>query len=63
MATNTPNYLTVEELAEELRLPVQTIYAWRYKGAGPRSLKVGRHVRYRRSDVDQWLEDQADRPA
>lgn len=56
--------LTPEDLAELLRVPVGTVYAWRYKGTGPRGSRVGRHVRYRRADVDAWLAEHADpRPA
>lgn len=47
-------------LAEFLRVPQQTIYRWRTSGDGPRGIKVGRHLRFRRSDVDTWLESQAD---
>lgn len=53
-------FLSPDDLSEELRVPVRTIYAWRYRGEGPRGIKVGRHVRYRREDVDAWIEQQAD---
>jgi excisionase family DNA binding protein len=39
-----------------LGVPVGTLANWRYQGKGPRFVKVGRHVRYRRSDVEAWLE-------
>lgn len=52
--------MTLQELAEFLNKPVQTLYAWRHHGTGPRGIKVGRTVRYRRADVDAWLEAQAD---
>lgn len=54
--------LTVEEVAEWLGVPVGTIYAWRYRSTGPASYKVGRHVRFRRADVERWLEDQRTEP-
>lgn len=56
------DWFTPEELADHLKIPVGTIYAWRYKGTGPRGSKVGRHVRFRRSDVDAWLDQHADGP-
>ncbi len=31
---------------------------WRHKGSGPRSFKVGRHVRYWRTDLILWLAEQ-----
>ena len=46
------------ELAEYLAVPVRTIYAWRTTGSGPRGIRVGRHVRYRRSEVERWLTSQ-----
>ncbi|MGH8887929.1 MAG: helix-turn-helix transcriptional regulator [Egibacteraceae bacterium] len=57
----TEQYLTVKQLAELLQVPVSTIYRWRYLGVGPRGIRVsGRHVRYRRSDVEVFLEANAD---
>lgn len=54
-------YLTVKQLAELLQVPVSTVYRWRYLGVGPRGIRVsGRHVRYRRSDLDAFLEANAD---
>lgn len=50
--------LSVQDLAEYLDLPVATLYGWRYRGLGPPGFRVGRHVRYRQSDVDQWINDQ-----
>lgn len=57
-------WLGIEELAQELGVPVRTIYAWRTKGTGPRGATFGKHVRFRRRDVDAWIEQQFDqRPA
>lgn len=47
--------LSPAQLAGELGVPVQTVYQWNYNGGGPVRLRVGRHVRYRRADVDAWL--------
>ena len=52
--------LTPAELSEELKVPLATVYAWRYRRIGPRGIRVGKHVRYRRRDVSEWLETQAD---
>lgn len=51
--------LTTEELAEYLNLPIGTLYRFNYIGSGPRPIKVGRHLRYRESDIDRWLDSQA----
>jgi excisionase family DNA binding protein len=51
--------LTTEEVAEFLGVPVQTIYIWRTKKSGPKSIKVGKHLRFRQADIDAWLDEQA----
>ena len=52
--------LTLDDLAEYLDIPKRTIYAWRYRGVGPVGFKIGGHVRYRKSDVEEWLNEQRD---
>jgi excisionase family DNA binding protein len=49
--------LTVEDLANYLDVPVATIYSWRYRHQGPPGFRVGRHLRFRWSDVERWIED------
>jgi excisionase family DNA binding protein len=53
--------MTIADLSTMLGVPVDTLYGWRHRGEGPRGYRVGRHVRYRRSSVEAWLEEQADR--
>lgn len=53
-------FISPAGLAAYLGLPLPTIYTWRHKGDGPPGVKLGRHVRYRLSDVDQWIEDQGE---
>ncbi len=50
--------LTLAEVAELLRVPVATLRYWRHLGAGPRSFRIGRFVRYWRSEVVAWLDRQ-----
>jgi excisionase family DNA binding protein len=50
--------LTVKELAELLQVPVPTIHNWRYRRQGPKGFRVGRHIRFLKSDVDSWLAHQ-----
>lgn len=52
--------LSTQEVARLLVVPVTTLYTWRYKGTGPNAYRVGKHLRYRLSDVMAWLEDQQD---
>ena len=47
--------MTIHELSDYLQIPVQTLYGWRHERTGPPALKVGRALRYRQTDVDQWL--------
>ncbi len=48
--------LTSDEVADYLKVPVATIYEWRSRNNGPRGVKLGKHVRYRRRDVEAWLD-------
>ncbi len=50
------------DVAEYLGVPVKTLYQWRYLGVGPPALRVGRYVRYRRSDVEQWVQQRIEVP-
>ena len=50
--------LTPSDLAVLLGVPVATLYNWRYTRTGPVGFRVGRHLRYRQSDVDNWLNEQ-----
>src|SRR5207249_3070980 len=47
------------EVAAFLKIPPKTLAQWRYLGTGPRWSKVGRHVRYRWTDVEEWFNAQA----
>ena len=49
--------LTPPETAEYLKVTVGTLYVWRHRGQGPRGMRIGRHLRYRRRDIDDWLRD------
>ena len=48
---------TPAELAEFLGVPPHTLAQWRSRGLGPAFVRVGRHVRYRWSAVERWLDD------
>ena len=40
-----------------VNLPVGTLRWFRHTGEGPKSFKLGRSVRYRKSDVEAWIEE------
>ncbi|MDQ3326022.1 MAG: helix-turn-helix domain-containing protein [Actinomycetota bacterium] len=56
----TDEWLSLEQIADELGIPLRTLYAQRSKGIGPHGYRIGKHVRVRRSDLDAWLDRQAD---
>jgi len=49
--------LTIDQAAQYLSIPKATLYTWRTRrvGFGPRAIKVGGCLRYRRSDLDAWI--------
>lgn len=52
--------VSTQDLADYLGIPPASLAQWRHKGTGPRGYRVGRHVKYRMSEVDAWLQAQAD---
>lgn len=58
--------LTPQETAEVLRVHQRTLRRWRSLRYGPPSHRIGRLIRYRRADLDRWIErdavDRARRP-
>ena len=54
--------LTIQEVADVVRVPVATLRYWRHLGSGPNSFRIGRSVRYWRSEVLHWLEKQSSHP-
>ena len=56
----TERLMTLADLSDMLGIPVNTLYGWRVRGDGQPGYRVGRHVRYRRSAVEAWLDSQTD---
>ncbi len=48
--------MNTTEAAEYVRLGKPTLERFRISGDGPAYVKLGGAVRYRRSDLDDWLE-------
>jgi predicted DNA-binding transcriptional regulator AlpA len=59
---STDDLLSTDELSGKLGIPTATLRNWRYLGQGPSYVHLGRLVRYRPSDVNQWLENQLVNP-
>jgi excisionase family DNA binding protein len=50
--------LTIDQAAAYLGIPKATLYTWRTRrvGFGPRAIKIGGCLRYRRSELDNWID-------
>lgn len=46
---------TSHQAAEFLNLSPKTLCNWRCHGKGPKFCKIGRNVRYRQQDLEDWL--------
>ncbi|WP_251149948.1 helix-turn-helix domain-containing protein [Cellulosimicrobium sp. Marseille-Q4280] len=55
-ATTRRRLMTPEELAEHLGVTLHCVYAWSSRGGGPKVVRVGARLRYRPTDVEQWLD-------
>ena len=56
MDTELSQLVNQERAAQLLGLSPRTMESWRLVGGGPVYIKVGRRVRYRRSDLEAWLD-------
>jgi len=52
------DFLTTPQVAEILGLAENTLEIWRHRGIGPKFLKFGRACRYRRADLEAWIDAQ-----
>jgi PTS system nitrogen regulatory IIA component len=48
--------MSVKDLADYLQVDMSTLYLWSQRGQIP-AMKVGRMWRYRRSEIDTWLNE------
>lgn len=49
------NLWSPDDVASYFGVPVQTVYQWRHKNYGPPCRKVGRHLRYKPEEVENWF--------
>jgi PTS system nitrogen regulatory IIA component len=47
--------MNVRDLAQYLQVDMSSVYLWSQRGQIP-AMKVGRMWRYRRSEIDAWLD-------
>jgi excisionase family DNA binding protein len=48
-------YLTTPETSEYLKTARGTLSKMRVTGSGPPYTRIGRAIRYKKSDLDQWM--------
>lgn len=53
---NNDKFLNEKELAKILNIKPETLRNWRWDGKGPIYIKLGSNVRYRMSDVQDFLD-------
>jgi excisionase family DNA binding protein len=51
-----PQIMTGPQVAELLQVPARTLEEWRQTRTGPPWRRVGKHVRYFRTEVLAWFE-------
>jgi excisionase family DNA binding protein len=54
-------YLTIEEVCDILRVKKHYVYALTSQRRIP-FLKMGRFLRFRKEDIDEWLKDKGSKP-
>lgn len=47
--------ITLQELAQQLGVTVQTLYDLRSQGREPNGFRIGRQLRFRTAEVEAWL--------
>jgi len=52
---NEEQFLNEKELAELLNIKSETLRNWRWDGRGPIFIKIGSNVRYRMSDIEEYI--------
>ncbi|QOY63569.1 helix-turn-helix domain-containing protein [Lysobacter sp. H21R4] len=52
------DYLTRQELADQMGLTFRTLELWAHRRKGPPVIIIGRRAHYHRDDIAAWLEEQ-----
>jgi predicted DNA-binding transcriptional regulator AlpA len=55
------NVITLAEVSSKTRTPLATLRYWRSTGEGPKTFRLGRKVVAFESDVEAWIEAQAEK--
>ena len=54
MPSSEDYWLTRPEVGERIKVPEKTLAQWASQGKGPKYHRLGRHARYRLSDLIAW---------
>ncbi len=49
--------LAHDEAARQLRVSLKTLWDWDRRGFGPRPVRLGTRVRYKVTDLTEWLDE------
>ncbi|CAK7009666.1 MAG: hypothetical protein DELT_00395 [Desulfovibrio sp.] len=52
----TDTLLSPPQVEEIYNIPTTTLEQWRFRKVGPAYHKLGKHIRYKARDVDEWIE-------
>lgn len=55
-------FYNTRQAADYLSLQPGTLEIWRFYRKGPKYLKFGRAIRYRQSDLDNYIEESVQEP-
>lgn len=53
---DSPQLLTVQEVAQRLRVTEHSLYSWIRRGLVPGVVRLGRSIRLRSAEVDRWID-------
>ena len=53
---DTPLLLDERQAAAYLSKPMGTLRQWRHRGLGPAYVKLGMSIRYKRTDLDRFID-------
>ena len=49
--------LMEKDAAETVAIGYSTLRKHRYEGTGPKYIRIGRSIRYKRIDIEKWLDE------
>jgi predicted DNA-binding transcriptional regulator AlpA len=55
-------HLTEDQLCKVTKRSKTTLRRWRRTGYGPKFVRLKREIRYRRSDIEAWLDSLTEQP-